>query len=286
MVPYLRMEELRGVPAVVDLVDVDSQKWLDYAAASRGPSAWLYRAEGRQLRRLERGLPAWTRGVVLTTPAEVALYEQFAGPGTALAVGNGVDLDYFHPTPPAAEPSCVFVGALDYRPNVDGIAWFCSEVWPRLRGRRPDARLFVVGRRPAGPVQRLAAVPGVEVVGAVPDVRPWLARSAAAVAPLRIARGVQNKVLEALAMAKAVVASPPSLRGLAAEPGRHLLAASSPDEWLMHLERLLEDAPLRKRLGAAGRAFVEGRHCWERCLEPLGELLFREEPRTRPRESA
>ena len=95
MVPYLQREGLRDVPAVVDLVDVDSQKWLDYAAASRGPAAWLYRTEGRRLRRLEQGLPAWTRGVVLTTPAEVAIYEQFAGAGTARTVANGVDLDYF-----------------------------------------------------------------------------------------------------------------------------------------------------------------------------------------------
>jgi sugar transferase (PEP-CTERM/EpsH1 system associated) len=288
MVPYLQQEELRGVPAVVDLVDVDSQKWLDYAAASRFPAAWLYRTEGRRLRRLEQALPSWTRGVVLTTPAEVALYEQFAGPGTARAVANGVDLDYFRPAwgrplacqesgrpaaCPTSEPACVFVGALDYRPNVDGIGWFCSEVWPKLWQRRRDARLFIVGRRPTDSVRRLTAVAGVEVVGTVPDVRPWLNRAAVTIVPLRIARGVQNKVLEALAMGRAVLASPVCLQGMLTEPGRHLLTATTADEWLAGLQRLLDDEDLRRRLGEAGRAFVEERHCWERCLEPLLEML-------------
>jgi sugar transferase (PEP-CTERM/EpsH1 system associated) len=258
---------------VVDLVDVDSQKWLDYAATSRGPGAWLHRAEGRQLRRIERDLPSWARGVVLTTPAEVAVYEQFAGAGTALAVHNGVDLDYFQPVPQSAEPSCVFVGALDYRPNVDGLGWFCAEVWPHLRRRRPDARFFIVGRRPVKAVQRLGGR-GVEVIGTVPDVRPWLARAAVAVAPLWIARGVQNKVLEALATGRAVVATPLCLQGLATEPGCHLLAASTAREWASALDHLLGDADLRERLGTAGRAFVEEHHSWDRCLEPLRDLLL------------
>ncbi len=274
MAPYLRAGGLRGVPAVVDLCDVDSEKWFDYAAAG-GPAAWLHRLEGRRLRRLERELATWARGVVLTTPAEVAVYERFAGPGTAVAVANGVDLAAFRPAAPSSELSLVFVGALDYRPNVDGIVWFCSEVWPRLCQHRRDARLFVVGRRPVAAVRRLGRMPGVEVVGTVPDVRPWLARAAVAVVPLRIARGVQNKVLEALAMAKAVVASPLCLQGLAAEPGRHLLTASDPGEWEEAVLRLLDDGELRRRLGEAGRTFVEEHHRWERCLAPLRELVVR-----------
>ena len=125
---------------------------------------------------------------------------------------------------------------LDHRPNVDGICWFCSEVWPKLWQRRPDVRLYIVGRRPAEAVLRLASVPGVEVVGTVPDVRPWLSRAAVAVVPLRIARGVQNKVLEALAMGRAVLAVPLCLQGMKTVPGRHLLTATAPDEWLTELE--------------------------------------------------
>ncbi len=275
MVSYLRLPELRDVPAVVDLVDVDSQKWLDYAAGAHGPRAWLYRTEGGRLRRLESHLPSWCRGVVLTTPVEVSLYEAFAGPGRAQVVCNGVDLDYFRPGPAVAEPVCVFVGALDYRPNVEGVCWFARQVWPDLRSRCPAARLLLVGRRPIPAVRELAAVGGVEVVGDVADVRPHLGRAAVAVVPLRLARGVQNKLLEALAMGKAVVSSPLCVAGLAAEDGTHLLTATTPAEWAGAVLRLFGDPGLRCRLGAAGRRYVESHHRWEVCLAPLGELLAR-----------
>jgi sugar transferase (PEP-CTERM/EpsH1 system associated) len=273
MVPYLRAEELAGVPAVIDLVDVDSQKWLDYAAAGRGPRAWLHRTEGRRLRRLEQGLPGWARAVTLVGEAEADLYRQFCAPGDVQAITNGVDLDYFRPGPEADGPVGVFVGALDYLPNVDGAGWFCREVWPEVRRRRPDARFLLVGRRPAPAVRRLADLPGVELVGQVPDVRPHVVRASVAVVPLRIARGVQNKVLEALAMAKPTVASPQTLAGLKARPGTHLLRASSPAEWAQAVLRLFDDAALRHRLGAAGRRYVEENHCWDRCLAPFAPLL-------------
>lgn len=273
LVPYLRQDELRGVPAVIDLVDVDSQKWLDYAAAGRGPRAWLHRLEGGRLRRLERALPGWARAVTLVSAAEADLYRDRVGPGPVHAVTNGVDLDAFRPDPDADERGCVFVGVLDYRPNVEGVGWFCREVWPEVRRRSPDAVLRLVGRSPALAVRRLAGRPGVELVGPVPDVRPYLAGAAVAVVPLRIARGVQNKVLEALAMGKALVASPQALAGLGLEAGVHVLAASSPAEWAGAVVRLLEDPALRQRLGLAGRRHVEAHHRWETCLEPFGTLL-------------
>jgi sugar transferase (PEP-CTERM/EpsH1 system associated) len=288
LVPYARSEALHAVPAVVDLVDVDSQKWFDYAAASRPPRSWLYRLEGRRLRRLERDLPAWARAVTLVSPAEAELYRSFAVPGPIEAIGNGVDVEFFRPDAPVANapgspnppvanapgsPSCVFVGAFDYRPNVDGACWFCREVWPGVRARRPEARLYLVGRRPVAAVRRLARVPGVEVVGQVPDVRPYLARALVAVVPLRIARGLQNKVLEALASGKPTIASPQALAGIAAEPSRHLLAADAPEQWREAILKLFDDAPLRRSLAAAGRQYVEEHHSWERCLEPFGRLL-------------
>jgi glycosyltransferase involved in cell wall biosynthesis len=133
--------------------------------------------------------------------------------------------------------------------------------------------MYLVGRRPVTAVHRLAEVPGVEVIGQVPDVRPYLARSAVAVVPLRLARGVQNKVLEALALRKATVASPQSLAGLKAEPGVHLLSASSPQEWIEAVLRLKKNPALRQQLGRAGRRYVEENHHWDRCLEPFRSLL-------------
>jgi sugar transferase (PEP-CTERM/EpsH1 system associated) len=273
MAPYLRLPELRGVPAVIDLVDVDSQKWLDYAAAARGPRAWLYRTEGRRLRRLEGGLASWARALTVVSDAEAELYRGICPSGPVHAVRNGVDLDYFRPRSGPVEPACLFLGALDYRPNVDAVCWFCDEVWPAVRDRRPKGKLYLVGRKPAPAVRWLAGRAGVELVGPVPDVRPYLARAALTVVPLRIARGVQNKVLEALAMGKATVISPACRAGLRVEPGAEVLVASSPSEWVAAVLRLLDDEALRDRLGAAGRRHVEEECCWGRCLEPLPTLL-------------
>ncbi|HTU22367.1 MAG TPA: TIGR03087 family PEP-CTERM/XrtA system glycosyltransferase [Gemmataceae bacterium] len=277
---YLRLEELRGVPAVIDLMDVDSQKWFDYAASRRGARAWLYRTEGRRLRRLEQSISDWAHAVTLVGEAEVAIYRRFCPCGPVQAITNGVDLDYFQPTPPVGpasrrseEPSCVFVGALDYLPNVEGSLWFCRKVWPEVRRRRPEAKLYLVGRRPNPAVQRLAGLPGVELVGQVPDVRPYLAGGALTVVPLQIARGVQNKVLESLAMARPTIASPQALAGLNAQPGAHLLQASSPEEWLQTILALFDDPTLAQRLGEAGRRYAEEHHCWERCLQSFAPLL-------------
>jgi sugar transferase (PEP-CTERM/EpsH1 system associated) len=278
MVPYLRMAELRHLPAVVDLVDVDSQKWLKFAAHSRWPRSWVYGTEGRRLQQLEGELPGWTRGVTLVSEAEVKLLQQYCVPGTVQAVRNGVDLEYFTPQARDVEPSCVFTGALNYMPNVDGICWFCREVWPSLHRRRPDAKVYVVGHKPSSAVRQLAAIPGVQVVGPVPDVRPYLARSAVAIVPLRVAQGVQNKALEAMAMGKAVVTSTQVLGGLHAKPGKHLLAASAVEEWVEHVLRLFDQTELRQQLGKAGRQFVEQQHQWDRNLAPIGDLLGLPEP--------
>ncbi len=271
LVPYVR--QTPGVPAVVDLVDVDSQKWLDFAASSSFPKSLLYRIEGRRLRNLERDLPTWCKAVLVVSQAETELYRQFAKPGPIYTVTNGVDLDYFQPKDVPEELACTFVGALDYKPNVDGACWFAEAVWPELHKRRPELRFRLVGRQPAAEVKKLADIPGIEVVGQVPDVRPWVAKSRVMVVPLRIARGVQNKVLEALAMAKAVISSPAALNGLGVKAGEHLLSASSPQEWIEAILSLLDDEDLRRRLGQAGRAYVEAHHTWERCLRPLADIL-------------
>jgi sugar transferase (PEP-CTERM/EpsH1 system associated) len=288
MVPYLRLPELRGVPAVVDLVDVDSQKWFDYQRVSRWPLTWLYGTEGRRLRRLERALPSWARAVTLVSEAEAELYGGYREPGEVHAVTNGVDLEYFRPGPgQVVEPACVFVGALDYRPNVDAASWFCREVWPEILRLRPKAEAWLVGRRPTPAVRRLASVPGVKVVGQVPDVRPHVARAAVAVVPLRLARGLQNKVLEALAMGRPVVASPQALAGLKHRLDAPVLTACSPDEWVDVVVRLLDNEALRRQLGALGRDYVEEHYDWGQCLEPFGALLgLAAPPRAAPQAEA
>lgn len=273
LVPYLRSNGLENTPAIIDLVDVDSQKWLDFAASSAPPKSWLYRLEGERLRALERSLPRWARAVSVVSPAEAAIYEAFAGTGTVTVATNGVDLDYFAPTPAPLEPACVFVGAMDYFPNVDGAVWFSREVWPAIRARFPKAEFRIVGRKPTPAVAALAELPGVTVTGGVPDVRPFVASASVVVAPLRLARGVQNKVLEALAMSKAVVAAPAALAALQTAPGTHLLRAADASEWVEAVCGLLDNPGRCRELGRAGRRYVEQHHEWDRCLEPLVEKI-------------
>lgn len=269
MAPYLKVGSLRSTPVLIDLVDVDSEKWLEYAAASRGPLAWLYRTEGQRLRSLERSLAEWAFSITLISPAEVDDFRQIHPEAPVSVISNGVDLNYFRPGREESAFGCVFVGALDYRPNIDGACWFCQEVWPEIRRRYRQATLSLVGRKPTPAVLRLGQIEGVNVVGQVPDIRPYVAKAAVAVVPLRIARGLQNKVLESLAMGKAVVSSPQALRGVSVETGIHLLSASSPGEWIELVSRLFDSPDERRRLGAEGRRFVECHHQWNRCLEPL-----------------
>ncbi len=275
LAPYLTRHGLDSVPRVVDLVDVDSQKWIDFAESTHGPKRLLYRFEGRRLRALEALLPAWAAAVTVVSPAEARVYESFAGPRTATVAMNGVDLDYYAPVPASApvDQAVAFVGAMDYLPNVDAAVWFADAVWPLVRRLYPTAEFRVVGRKPAGAVQKLADRPGIIVTGSVPDVRPFVASAAAVVAPMRLSRGLQNKVIEALAMAKAVVAAPPALAALAVVPGRDLLCATTPAEWVAAIGQLFDPAGRRSELGAAGRAFVEAHHHWDRCLEPLLDAL-------------
>lgn len=278
MVPYLRARSLKNVPAIVDLVDVDSEKWRDYAKTAGLGKRQLFALEGRRVGALER--EAASRAAALTTvsDAEASLCRENCAAAPVHGISNGVDLDYFGTVPPLAEPSanlqeCVFVGALDYRANIDGLAWFCREVWPEVRRQHPKATFTAVGRKPSPVVQRLAELPGVSVAGDVPDVRPYLARAAAVAAPLRVARGIQNKVLEAMAARRPVVASSGALEGIDLEIGRHALRADSPDEWVAGLSRLFTDPQLRIDLAAAGRAFIEAHHSWELRLKPFEDLL-------------
>ena len=174
LAPYLRQEVLENTAAIVDLVDVDSQKWLDFAAASKPPRSWLYRLEAARVRKLEAELPHWVRAVSVVSRAEADVYDSFAGQGAATVATNGVDLEYYRPSEQKTELACAFVGAMDYLPNVDGALWFVREVWPALRAKYPRAEFRIVGRKPDAAIRALANVPGVAVTGSVPDVRQFV----------------------------------------------------------------------------------------------------------------
>ena len=276
--PYLLSDDLRGVRTVVDLIDVDSRKWADFAASAAPPKRWLYRYEANRVRALERAIASRADAVTVVSRAEADVLDAFTGPGTAIVAGNGVDLDYFAPADVDESPAVAFVGAMDYWPNVDAVTWFADTVWPEIRRKHPTAEFRIVGRSPTAEVRRLADRPGIVVTGAVADVRPHVASAAVVVAPVRIARGVQNKVLEALAMGKASVVAPPPLAALDVVVGRDLLRADTPGQWVTAVCHLLADPARRRDLGTAGRRYVETHHTWAACLAPLTDAVLAPAP--------
>ena len=273
LVPYLRTPAFAKVPAFVDVVDLDSQKWRDFAATASWPKSWLYRWEGARVRSVEADLLKWAEAATLVSRAEADLFDTVAGTGSATVATNGVDLEYYQPGDGPTQRACAFVGALDYLPNVDAAIWFADEVWPQLRAKHPDAEYWLIGRKPTAAVQALATRPGIRLIGQVPDVRPHLAAAAVAIVPMRLSRGLQNKVLEALAMAKATVVAPPALAALKTVPGTHLLSAETAHEWVEAVSGLFDNPERRRELGRAGRQFVEEHHHWETCLRPLTDRI-------------
>jgi len=275
LAPYLARHGLPGQPRFVDLVDVDSQKWFDYADAASGPKHWLYTLEGHRVRRLEQWIAEWATATTIVSPAECDVFDGFTRPGAGTVATNGVDLDYFQPQPEVQTvQACAFVGALDYVPNIDGAIWFANDIWPAIRQRLPQAEFWIIGRKPTTAVLRLGSLAGVKVVGPVPDVRPYVARAALAVCPIRIARGLQNKVLEAMALGKPTLAAPAAIRALKAVPGKHLLSPATEGEWVSAVCELFTDTARQLELGLAARRFVEVHHHWDRCLQPMMQAIL------------
>jgi len=268
----------RPMRHLIDLVDVDSVKWADYAAEARGPMRWVYGNESKQLRRIESGRHDRYDAVAVVSDAEAAMYRTFVGEHPGLtALRHATNTDFFQPLRDSGKQEFAFIGTLNYRPNVEGVVWFANEVMPRVRERVGDATIRIVGRDPSPAVTALDALPGVEVVGSVPDVRPAMEDASVIVAPLLRARGVQSKVLEAMATAKPVVCSPAAAEGICATPNEHLIVAEKPEQWATALVDLLENCQRRTTLGAAARRQVEDHYRWSSCLDPLYRMIFNED---------
>ena len=270
-------------PVVIDLCDVDSAKFEAYAMA--GERVWLNAREARLLAAEEERLGRRADATILISEAEAALYRsRLAAPASVnvQVIGNGIDAAFFDPAittphPALAEgtgPHFVFTGQMDYRPNEQAALWVIEALLPRLRARLPGAMFHVVGRNPTRALMALDGAPGVRVWGAVPDVRPFIAAADAVLAPLLIARGVQNKVLEAMAMARPVVLTPDAATGIAAEDGAHwIVCPPDPEAMAARIVDLVADREAAARIGAAARDFVLCHHGWEAMLAPLGELI-------------
>jgi sugar transferase (PEP-CTERM/EpsH1 system associated) len=279
MAQYLPRDGAGRLRTVCDFVDVDSDKWRQYAGTLSRPMCWLYHREARRLLTFERRVAWRTDASVFVSDAEAALFRRCA-PEVAervVAVHNGVDTEYFSPRREYPNPyrtdelPIVFVGAMDYRPNVDAVTWFAERVLPGVRRSVSGARFFVVGTRPVEAVRRLAEDPAIRVTGAVEDIRPYLAHARLAVAPLRIARGVQNKVLEAMAMARTIVVSAQGLDGIHAEPHREVLLAEGEHAFARQVLKVLEGDVCD--IGSAARRRVVKDYAWDRNLRCMQDLL-------------
>jgi len=279
MAPYVLDLPYRGI-RIVDLVDVDSEKWRAYADAARGPMRGIYRREWRKVAALERRIAHECDLSSFVSAAEAALFARQVPDRAAhiRGVGNGVDHRYFDPSQvylPVYDTSCptyVFTGTMDYPPNVDAVIWFATEILPLIRRVLPAARFFIVGTRPTPDVQRLSRIEGVFVTGRVPDVRPYVAHATASVAPMRIARGIQNKVLEAMSMARPVVLTSDALEGIDAVSGCEVIVADSTEDFAVACSRFAT-AGDPDGIGAAARRCVLRDYDWAVTLRRFGDLL-------------
>lgn len=259
---------------VMDLVDLDSEKWRQYAAMTRGPKSWLYRLEASRMKAWEAYLLEQFDHTVVCTDDECEELLRHHGHGSPAAIHNGVDFDRFPFEEPAERgPVIAFTGAMDYFPNVDAVVHFANDVFPLVRERRPDAEFWIIGRHPAPRVRELDELEGVRVTGGVPDIAEYLHKAAVAVAPLRVAQGVQNKVLEAMSSGVPVVASSKAFLGITAERDRDLVIADDPGAMAAAVVQLIEDGHRRVELAKAARRQIEAEYSWTRSAEKLERLL-------------
>jgi polysaccharide biosynthesis protein PslH len=267
---------MNGIPKILDFGDMDSQKWLEYAGYKRFPLSAGYWLEGKKLEREEQRLARLFDMCTATTFAEWQTLERYRTGVVTDWFPNGVDAAYFSPGDGAYDANRIcFVGRMDYYPNQQCMIDFCANVLPLLSARRPEVNLVIVGADPSPAVAKLAELPGVTVTGSVPDVRPYVRKSALMVAPLNIARGTQNKILEAMALGVPVVTSRVAAGGVDAIPGQHFIVASTPQEYANAILRIMGNEDERARLAVAGRARMLSHHDWGRSMRRLDEVIER-----------
>jgi len=279
MAPYVAHHR-SAARIIVDMVDVDSEKWRQYAQMMRWPARSIYKREGRSLLALERQAAEGSDAVIFVTRAEATLFSRLApeANGHTHSLSNGVDVDYFDPSldyanPLGDRPAIVFTGVMDYRPNVDAMTWFVGHVMPLLRDQPNPPQFWIVGANPNRAVRSLAGT-DVRVTGRVADVRPYLSHAKVVVAPLRIARGVQNKVLEAMAMGKAVVVTPQIRQTLDYCGGDEVLTAGSAEEFAEAVQSVLLNGATQ--IGQLARKRVARHYHWQSSFALIDELI---EPR-------
>ncbi|WNM63982.1 TIGR03087 family PEP-CTERM/XrtA system glycosyltransferase [Candidatus Nitrospira neomarina] len=273
--PYV--SELPGCFKVLDFGDIDSMKWTDYATWRAFPLNLGYALEAKKLRSFEQEMAKRFDHCLVTTTGEWKEYDNLKVPTPCGVIPNGVDTSYFSMKngnePIARDATIVFLGRMDYFPNVDGALFFAEEVFPIIQKELPHAQFLVVGADPAKSIRKLGELPNVTVTGTVPDVRPFLRNATLTVAPLRIARGTQNKILESIAMGLPVVATPQAARGIQAKEDEHLFVSATPEDFAHRVIQLLKNPSLRVRLANAAKKQIQKTHSWDSSMKSLDKLI-------------
>ena len=265
---------------IADFVDVDSDKWLQYARKKRWPESWIYRRESRQLLKFEKQVIGRAGAGVFVSELEAELFRSLAPElkDKVKAVNNGVDTDYFSPLHSFNSPYqqnervLVFTGAMDYWANADAVKWFAEQVFPAIYRQNESVRFYIVGSKPTREVLALAEKPGIVVTGTVKDIRPYIAGAEVVIAPLRIARGIQNKVLEAMAMGKVIVATPAAIEGIPVNDQLDLSIIDEPEQFAGEICNLLKSSRL-PLASEQNRNFVLERFSWQSSTKQLISLI-------------
>lgn len=265
---------------VVDFVDIDSDKWRQYAERKTWPMSAVYRREARTLFEAEKRITGSVDASAFVSEDEAALFREMAPAESTHVHGiaNGVDCDFFNPDVrsdppyPTDRTNIVFTGAMDYWANVDAVSWFADDIFPKIRAALPDSAFWIVGANPTPDIVKLSDRDGISVTGRVDDVRPFIAHATLSVAPLRVARGIQNKVLEAMALAKTVVATPQAMEGIAAVDGAEVFVAEAVDAFADSVV-MLANSPELESVGARARQRVLDSYGWLTSLQKFESIL-------------
>jgi polysaccharide biosynthesis protein PslH len=264
-----------NIPVILDIVDVDSNKWAQYAAARRFPFSAVFRKEARDLREYERKVCEASTCVLVSTDREAQLTREIAPGARVHVVRIGMDVHRFEPRSVDASmaPTIIFTGDMAYFPNQEAATFFARDVLPLVRRDLPNARFLIVGRRPHRRIEDLRQLGQIEVTGSVPDVRPWLAQASVAVAPLRIAAGIQTKILEAMAAGLPVVATSRAVQGLTSSVAEMIRTGDTADRLAAHVVELLRDREAAYRRGLEGRKRIAAEYSWETSLQSLLRIV-------------
>jgi len=274
-----------SIPKILDLVDADSEKWASWSKYARFPMSCIYHLEGKRIKAYEKAVCPQFQTCILVADSEKKLLDQHVSGHSSCTVTNGINLHFYNSylSDPLAQDrrNLIFVGGMFYFAYIDGMLYFYRNIFDRIAQAYPDSKLYIVGANPARSIRNLAGDSRVFVTGYVKAVRPYLQMASVYIVPLRIAPGVQNKILEALAMQVPVVTTTAALQGIDAEPGRDLLVADTPEEFAGAVNRLLADPDLRQELARNGRNLVQQRYDWNENLKNLDPILDKVRPISR-----